>query len=495
MPHLRLTAAPYLVFFCLYFAVALVFATDEQHMPASLATAAHPAAASVGCLSCHQAIQHDEHHFFACTRCHGGNGAEQKNQELAHQGLISQPAHPDHMQAACASCHEKQVAAASLSRHFSLDNKINTIRAHFGAKQKLTHPADIPTADSATAINTALALSDDMLRRLCLRCHVYSKGDEYSAVRRGSGCAACHLSFAHGKMVAHTFRLPVDQQCLSCHYGNYVGSDYYGRYEHDLPFEYRTPYTAETETGLPARPYGVEYHDLVADVHQERGLVCRDCHQGFVHGQAKSIGCKSCHNWLPTKPAPALANVDIHDKQLVLTGVHSGKKHLVPLMRDPAHQQYGQRVDCQVCHAQWSYNDTTTHVLLSYNPDYDPWLWLTVQGSFEVEKRLEDGLFSYAAEEEPAMRDGLTGISKPGMWYKGHTERRWERMLIGQDARGILRVLRPVLDLHLSMVDDQGEPLFDNLRGAGDGLKPYTPHTTGPAGLFYRDRLQGLSAP
>jgi len=45
------------------------------------------------------------------------------------------------------------------------------------------------------------------------------------------------------------------------------------------------------------------------------------------------------------------------------------------------------------------------------------------------------------------------------------------------------------------MVDDQGEPLFDNLRGAGDGLKPYTPHTTGPAGLFYRDRLQGLSAP
>ena len=40
------------------------------------------------------------------------------------------------------------------------------------------------------------------------------------------------------------------------------------------------------------------------------------------------------------------------------------------------------------------------------------------------------------------------------MWYKGYTERRWERMLIGQDAGGMLRVLRPVLDLLGSILND-----------------------------------------
>ena len=35
-------------------------------------------------------------------------------------------------------------------------------------------------------------------------------------------------------MQSHAFSTPTDKQCLSCHYGNYVGGDYYGRYEHDF---------------------------------------------------------------------------------------------------------------------------------------------------------------------------------------------------------------------------------------------------------------------
>ncbi len=497
MPHFRKLSTGSLFFCCLclvlWGSAAFIFAGDAQ--PENAAEHTVPASAS-GCLRCHEAMQPDSHHAFACTGCHGGNAAESGNKDLAHANLIAQPAHPDHMQANCGHCHPAQVASASNSSHFTLANKINSIRAHFGSENKLTRPEVIPAASSASAIHTEKALSDDMLRRSCLRCHVYSKGDDYSAVRHGSGCAACHLAFTGGKPADHSFQLPKDANCLSCHYGNYAGSDYYGRYEHDLPYEYRTPYTASTGTGFPPRPYGVEYHDLAPDIHQERGMVCRDCHQGFVHGPAKqTLTCRSCHGWKAAEGRPVLSNMRVSEGKLLLTCLAGGRERLVPQMQHPAHQEFSQRVDCQVCHAQWSFNDTTTHLLLSYEEDYEPWFWLTVQGSSEVEKRLEDGLNSYQAEDGPLMRDGISGEFRPGMWYKGYTERRWERMLTGKDAGGMLRVLRPVLDLRLSMADEDGEPLFDNVRGKDDGLRPYTPHTTGPAGLFYRDRLRGLSSP
>ena len=491
MPHFRRLSTGYLAVYCLCLALwgsaPFVFASE---IPSKTA-----AAAVSGCLTCHEAMQLDQQHAIACIECHGGNSAETINKDLAHTNFIAQPAHPDHMQASCGRCHQEQLSTASLSPHFTLTNKVNSIRAHFGSNEQLSQPKAVPMASAESAITSEQALSDDMLRRSCLRCHVYSKGDDYSAVRHGSGCAACHLTFTDGKMTGHNFQLPKDISCLSCHYGNYVGSDYYGRYENDLPYDYRTPYTISTKTGFPPRPYGVEYHDLAPDIHQERGMVCLDCHQGFVHGRASSVTCRSCHEWRPADKPPALSNVRVSEGKLILTGRASGKEHLVPQMQHQAHKEYGQRVDCQVCHAQWSYNDTTTHLLLSYDSDYEPWFWLTVQGSSEVEKRLEEGLYSYQADDGPAMRDGLSGESRPGMWYKGYTERRWERMLIGQDAGGMLRVLRPVLDLRLSMADEDGEPLFDNVRGKDDGLRPYTPHTTGPAGLFYRDRLKGLSPP
>lgn len=490
MPHRSPLPILLLILFCL----PAVLRAGERSVP-DMSPVSTP---TVGCLACHPAMEADEQHAFSCTFCHGGHADEQQDRELAHQGLIAQPAHPEHMQQTCGRCHGQQVELARHSSHFTLANKINAIRAHFGATDTLQNPAEIPRAASADAINSGLALVDDMLRRRCLRCHVYSRGDNYSAVRHGSGCAACHLHFSKGKAADHRFRLPTEQQCLSCHYGNYVGSDYLGRYEQDLPAEYRTPYTTGTADNLPPRPYGVEYHQLAADVHHERGMGCRDCHQGFVHKKATAgtaaPRCLDCHGWTPAEPLPALDNLSVHGEQLILTGVQSGNRHLVPQLQHPAHQEYGTRVDCQVCHAQWSYNDSSTHLLLSYSTDFDPWIWLGVQGSSEVEQRVEDGIFGHEGQD-PRMRDGLNGLEQPGIWYKGFTERRWERMLIGRDAEGRLRVLRPILDLRLSMLDDKDVLRFDNLRGRDAGHVPYTPHTTGPAGLFYRDRLKATSPP
>jgi hypothetical protein len=49
-----------------------------------------------------------------------------------------------------------------------------------------------------------------------------------------------------------------------------------------------------------------------------------------------------------------------------------------------------------------------------------------------------------------------------------------------------------VLDLHLSWIDEEGKVRFDAIQGqaANKGLVSYTPHTTGAAGMFYRQRLQ-----
>ncbi len=242
-------------------------------------------------------------------------------------------------------------------------------------------------------------------------------------------------------------------------------------------------------------PMVLENHDLSPDIHQQRGLVCIDCHQKTGHQQQSTLRCSTCHEWKPGKSPLPLDNLEVRDKTLVLTSRATGKSFPIPLLQHPAHQQYGNTVACQVCHAQWSFNDSTTHLLLSRTTDYEPWERLTVQGSSEVEARLDDSLYGSSSEALPSMRDGLSGQSRPGIWYQGFTQRRWEQMIVDKDTDGIIKIFRPILDLRLSFVDDDGTVRFDNSTGIHNGLRPYTPHTTGHAGAFYRDRFKHLLAP
>lgn len=402
-----------------------------------------------------------------------------------------QPGHPDQMRATCGQCHASVVSSALHARHFTLANEINKVRQHFGANDRVAGVQDIPMHEAPA---TLLALADDMLRRRCLRCHVYTPGDQYSGVTRGVGCAACHLAWQDGKMQGHQFRAPQDRQCLSCHYGNAVGWDYYGRYEHDYNWEYRTPYGEQSPQRYPLRPYGIEYHDLVPDIHQQRGLVCIDCHEQSGHAStAYTLNCRSCHGWQPGQTLLP-KRLQVQGEQLLLTGSADGRQHRVPLLRHPAHQQYANKVDCQVCHAQWSFNDSSTHLLRSEKVDYERWERLMVQGSSEIETLLQHN--AYSSNELPlTMRDGITAEPRPGIWLQGYGQRRWEQMIIERDTDGIIKVFRPILDLHLSMVDHQGKVVFDNQSGQGRSRLPYVPHTTGPAGMFYLNRFQHLLEP
>ena len=438
-----------------------------------------------GCTGCHENVQLDNNHNLACTDCHqGNNDTTEKN--IAHKGLTAAPADPGNMAATCGRCHPEQISRCSQSLHFTLKNAVNSVRSHFGIEPPLVGLTEIPKSERP---QNKKELVDDMLRRRCLRCHVYTAGDRYPYVQRGKGCAACHLQYEDGKLQSHSFRPPSERQCLSCHYGNHVGNDFVGRYEHDFNWEYRTPYTTKEAF---VRPYGVELHQLVPDIHRQRGLTCLDCHNGKeLSGKQESISCEDCHSPDPTSPIP-LNNVRTERDQLILTTVTDGKDHRIPKLVHPAHAEYKGRIACQVCHAQWGFNDRSTHLMLSYSDEVDAWDRLTVQSSSEVETFLEHNLYSDEDELEPAMLDSINGRRKSGIWYMGYTQRRWEDILIDRDSDGIIKVFRPILDLRLSAVDEDGEVLFDNLKGSGSGLRPYTPHTTGPAGLFFKQRFLHL---
>jgi hypothetical protein len=451
-----------------------------------------------GCKGCHS-HRLAEHHPQNCEHCHNGD-PEASEAQAAHINKSSYPAHPALMTKNCGKCHPDKVKNIQTSAHFTLKNEINQVLTSFGAARPLNSLLEIPAHDSPS---TPIELAEDLLRRRCLRCHPYTSGDSYLNVFRGSGCAACHLKFKNGYIEDHTFlRYPDDDQCLHCHYGNRVGADYYGRHEHDFNWEYRTPYQAG---GLTPRPYGVEYHQLSPDIHQQKGIACIDCHPGSQlmaagHWKEKSnikkpapspagseISCLSCHGWSPGKPIP-LENIEIQGNNLLLTGKISKKQLLIPMLKNKAHQENKNKAACTVCHARWSYNDRGTHLMRYDSDDFDPWSYLSIQDSFEVEQFLE-AVYNSDEEPPPVMSDKLTNQDKPGIWFKGYELRRWEDMIIQKDENGILQVFRPVLDLHLSFVNQDDEVIFDSIKGQKK-LLPYTPHTIGKAGVFYRQRLK-----
>lgn len=448
-----------------------------------------------GCRGCHSEVRLDTSHNFACTDCHQGDN-ETNDKETAHQGMISQAASPANMRATCGTCHAEQVERCGQSGHFTMRNAVNLVREHFSLSP-LNSLTEIPAGEGLP--RTKEELVNDLLRRQCLRCHVYSKGDNYPYIRHGTGCAACHLQCTEGKLTSsgedapnHAFIRPGKRQCLSCHYGNHVGSDFYGNYEQDHDWSYRTPFAAKASF---LRPYGIELHNLAPDIHQQRGMTCPDCHSGAeLAGEKPAVQCVDCH---APDTSSLRADLRADGEKLFLKMRNDEKERLVPTLEHPAHAEYKDRVACQVCHAQWAFNDRETHLLLSYSEDADPWERLSVQSSSEVERFVEHNLYNEEDGIAPSLPDQISGERKPGIWYTGFRERRWEDILIRKDKDGIIKVFRPILDLRLSAVDEDGEVLadFDNLTGKDKGLLPYTPHTTGPAGIFYEQRFLHLLSP
>lgn len=392
------------------------------------------------CRDCHQ-VHLDQAHDLGCLRCHGGKEPA-AGKAQAHQGLVRAPAAPAYMRKTCGPCHPKETRSLPLSLHYTLASEVNTVRGLFG----LPPVASAETLPEPERIKDVEDLVNDLLRRRCLRCHLFFEGDDYAETRHGLGCAACHLPFAGGSLEEHVFQGPGDRECLHCHYGNRVGWDYYGLAEHDYPFSFRSPLV---RGHLPPRPWGVEFHELRPDVHLQAGMSCLACHKkDQLMGKGKGPLCLDCHRLKKTLPfhAPRVLS----------------------------------KARCSACHARWSFWDEGVYLALLEDPDWEEWSELMVQGSSEVEEALTN--FLQGKQTRAVMRDKFSQRIRKGIWLLSLGKRRFEEVHLGWDREGRLAVLRPLGDLHLTYVDQEGEAIFDDLTPPkGARLLPYAPHTIGTA--------------
>jgi hypothetical protein len=431
-----------------------------------------------GCRRCHR-VELDSAHDIGCQSCHQGN-PEGYTLAQAHNDLISMPSHPQYMDSTCGRCHAREVSAARSSTHFTLSGMVGAVWSGFFPGDHVPTLLELPIEEPPY---TERGLVSDMLRRRCLRCHVYYRGDDYRGTVHGTGCGACHLSIKAEGPGNHQFSRKVpDIRCLSCHYGNFVGWDYYGRFDKD----YQSEYSMSPAKGERAqRPYGVKWHEMTQDVHKRADMKCIDCHySGPCQGKRPHINCTHCH---------------LGDRAEFYSGPSMDPKIIGHRSKDI------DLVDCAACHCLWSVQDQGRSLIRQDFPDYEDWSYLVIQGSSEVESIIRSQIdLPYEDWNIPLMMDKLNGEYRPGLWFESFTERRWNLVELGEDDCGRLTVVRPILDLSLTYVDIRGVVRFDNLRPAiinnkntnDTGLKnvdckvitplwlSYSPHTIGMADAF-----------
>ena len=387
-----------------------------------------------GCLKCH-VVTIDDAHDIGCITCHQGHpGAV--TVERAHDGLVSRPASPGNMKKYCGGCHASRVNHAAGSSHFTLEHETGAVWQAFFPSASRPAPADLRREEYPWSLQGLVA---DMLRRRCLLCHVYYAGDDYSGTRRGTGCAACHLDTAAGSMpLDHRFSARVDdRRCLACHYGNFVGWDFYGRFEKDYPADFRAPLSKGRH--IP-RPYGVEWLDMTPDVHRAGGMSCTSCHApGPCGARDEALACTSCHD-----------AQDLDGGE----GVHAPGVLM--------------RVSCTVCHAVWAPVDAGRSLMRQDMPDYEEWLRLSVQGSSEVEELCrQQGLAPFDRWSPAYMLDKIAGNPGPGIWFQGFVARRFWPVVIAETTDGRLVNARPLLDLSLSYLNGDDMIMADNIKPSG----------------------------
>lgn len=214
------------------------------------------------------------HGKIACTECHGGKQAADK--ETAHTGLM---AHPSTDPTACATCHPSEAQTYAESLHATQQGYWTVLNAR-GLPQD--HPG-----------------GQEMFGNHCASCH--------------TSCGDCHVSQPRsaggGFIEGHLFKASpsMTRNCTACH-GSRVGNEYMGKHD-----------------------------GLKADIHFRQGrMKCTDCHSGAdLHGQTESTAsaehryegaqlpsCETCHAQVGKADDPIQMHT-IHGSKLSCQVCHS----------------------------------------------------------------------------------------------------------------------------------------------------------------------------
>ena len=466
------------------------------------------------CVSCHEsAAEMDASHALPCVRCHKGDaGSEDK--DTAHAGLIKDPGDLKTADKTCGQCHPEETRRVQRSTMALAPRMINHTRFAFGAQKEssASHAtADMENLKQVPQPSSSGNLGDDLLRRSCLRCHLHTKGSSRWGEHRGLGCSACHIAYPNskdGRPRKHAIVRDVGiTACLKCHNSNHVGADYVGLFEKDFHRGFKSPFV---QGRLAPTIYGSEQHRLLSDVHFRAGMACMDCHTlDEVHGTGEiptssvnevKISCEACH---VRADHPAVLKQD--DVTMTLL---RGEGRRVPAMNPESvpHkiEAHKRKLRCSACHASWSFQDYGLHLMLEERPDYWKWAPTQSQNDPQVQELLNRNVGTYADVlpppegsvapnpeekwESPAALDWLNGEKRPGAWFRGYTERKWSRPLLGFDSKRRVSIMRPMHQYVISHVDADGNVLVDShVPTTGGGFpalifNPYEPHTISDKG-------------
>ncbi len=520
-----------------------------------------PATKGGGCLSCHEGIEAiSDTHDFACVECHQGDD-KAKEMDAAHKGMYANPSDGKVVAKTCgtAKCHADQLHKLESSLMATSAGEINATRYAWGAQDTVDAKYSANGKGGTKLIPTQKEsgqLVDDMLRKKCLRCHINSPAPNRLGDYRATGCAACHMIYANDgqtmtgdKAIQETQkanneakakdpRLKTDlsgliskrgyplkhrlttaiptTQCVRCHSGNRVGTEYIGLFEHDYEKMYRSP---RYKWNAPLAPYGIDHHTLMPDIHYKAGLACIDCHtatETMGNGktaaaahEATEVSCDTCHGTLdaPAKTAkvakgdPALkaaaanANYSLKEgdevvvtakgtklghvrktgKGLVLVSKVTGKEHVIPQLKDMkekpvAHTVAGhmKNMECSACHSGWASLDFGTHLMREDYPSYKKWkrwrepdpqtlklLYAALGSGVGDKAQTPDRKFKGLKKDKwpPAVeKDLLTGEETTGVWFGSLTMRNWEDVILGRNARGKVSIFRPQYQYFISHI-------------------------------------------
>ena len=335
----------------------------------------------------------------------------------------------------CIKCHQSQMDRCKKSNHYTLKSAINITRKAFGIKDSNVTLQTLPKPKSK--ITKVQDIVDDMLRRKCLRCHLNSKTINSS----GNLCLSCHNSH---KSVNDSYKArPTMSKCLKCHNGEFIGSDFLGKFPHDYDKAYRSPLTKDGY--YPDSRDGIDYHYLSADVHYKMGFSCISCHNN-KNGNWERVSCKDCHKSL------SKAN----------------------------HKSYHKNLSCTSCHASWMVNSYQLHLLRDDTPNYKQWKRLTKQFDLYLEEFLKNAL-KQKNPPPPKMPDYLTNELKDGIWYSGWKFRRWENFILVRKDNQKIALAKPMFEYFISYVDKNGTTILDSVSMVNgkkiESFLPKSPHT------------------
>ncbi len=504
------------------------------------------------CLACHQGIEQPGHEL-PCATCHDPQASVEASEGLSaraavaaaplperrpadHPPVLANPAAPGSWQAACGGCHPEALRRLDRGLHLSLAGLINHTRYLWGAQQQVV-PTQLDLVDLAlqqaktpSAVTDPALLADDLLRRSCLRCHLLSPGEEAAGLRRGAGCAACHVPYAEDgvsrsgdralqgareRPAVHLLTRPASSApCLACHHGDATGADFVGLFPADDHDDFRVP-LADGRERAPC--FGQDYHRLVPDLHQRAGLGCVDCHvqdevMGSLRGptpalarEAVQVRCASCHGGLVEgRDGIVPEGLRCADGGCVLQ-LRTPDLEVPQLRRagqggPPGHRSEHGDLACQACHAAWAGQSFGLHLHRSQVPTWNLWSRRALQGDPELARRVAQAMALDPSEREalaPQMSDRLTGEVSAGLWASGRTLRRWEQPALGRRADGRVSPLRPRHGYQITSVEADGlvwlnsvTPQRGDDSGQGRASEPFTPHSTMAQGALC-DRCHG----